>query len=422
MMRMIVALGFLIAMAQPVAAQSIMPTARSTMVADGKARAVKLARIVVDIKRGEKIGRAKYGAAFCLYPENLAWRTGRIEPEMERFDSVFREKINASGFVIAGDPGKLFDDPADRPAEYLVGGSIANIDLDVCYPGVSSQFADYERSRGTATIDVEWQIYSQIERRVVLTLHTTGTATRSKSQNGGAFGLVFDAFGDATEKLVSEEKFAKLLSEPASDMTSARTPPTGLVPLQVKGASAAPISVKDAVASAVVIFANGGEGSGFLISSDGYVLTNHHVVGGSQYVKVRWSDGMEVLGEVIRGDKMRDVALIKTDAKGHRPLHLRMAPVVVGEEIYAIGAPTGAKFQNSVTKGIVSALRVFRGYNFIQSDVAVTQGNSGGPIIDAQGRAVGMTDLGFDDAPMVNLFIPIGEAQSFLGLQVTTAK
>ncbi len=125
------------------------------------------------------------------------------------------------------------------------------------------------------------------------------------------------------------------------------------------------------------------------------------------------------MGEVIRSDKLRDVAIIKTDARGRRSLPLRTQPVTVGEDIYAIGAPTGAQFQNSVTKGIVSASRVFNGYNFIQSDVAVTHGNSGGPIVDAKGQVVGLTDLGIDGAPMLNLFIPIGEALGFLGLQMT---
>ncbi len=296
------------------------------------------------------------------------------------------------------------------------------MNMQVCYRDVHARSQDYERSSGTGSMDVDWQIYSQIERRVVLTLQTTGTATRPKGEVGGAFGLIFDAFGDAVDKLASNENFGKLFLEKASDSTIARKPPVGLVPLQINGARPTPVAVKDATASTVVIFANGGEGSGFLISTDGYVLTNHHVVGGSTYVKVRWSDGTEVLGELVRSDKLRDVALIKTDPKGHAPLSLRTEPVSVGEEIYAIGAPTGAKFQNSVTKGIVSAARIFRGHNFIQSDVAVTHGNSGGPIIDAKGRVVGMTDLGFDDAPMINLFIPIGEALDFLGLKVVAAK
>lgn len=85
------------------------------------------------------------------------------------------------------------------------------------------------------------------------------------------------------------------------------------------------------------------------------------------------------------------------------------------------GAPGDQYFQNTVTKGIVSARRVYRGYNFIQSDVGVTHGNSGGPIVDAKGQVVGLTDLGFDAEPMLNLFIPIDEALSFLGLQVAPA-
>ena len=90
-----------------------------------------------------------------------------------------------------------------------------------------------------------------------------------------------------------------------------------------------------------------------------------------------------------------------------------------GETVYAIGSPLGEALQNTMTKGIVSANRVQGGQAFIQSDVAVTHGNSGGPLLDEKGRVIGITDwgIGSDSGNLnLNFFIPIGEALKALAL------
>ena len=173
------------------------------------------------------------------------------------------------------------------------------------------------------------------------------------------------------------------------------------------------------VKSVAVIFAGDGSGSGFLISDEGYLLTNRHVVGGSKYVKVKWSDGDETLGEVVRSNARRDVALVKVEARGRSALVLRSGPVRQGEPVYAIGSPLGEALQNTMTRGIVSATRVIDGQPIIQSDVAVTHGNSGGPLLDEKGRVIGMTESGMAPAgsPIgLNFFIPIDDALRALAL------
>ena len=137
-------------------------------------------------------------------------------------------------------------------------------------------------------------------------------------------------------------------------------------------------------------------GSGFLISSDGYILTNHHVVDGADTVQVRLSDRREYDAKVVGTDKRSDLALLKVDAKG--------LPIVtfgdsnelkVGEWVVAIGSPFGLDY--SVSAGIVSA----RGRSlptednenyvpFIQTDVAINPGNSGGPLFNLEGEVVGI--------------------------------
>lgn len=134
-------------------------------------------------------------------------------------------------------------------------------------------------------------------------------------------------------------------------------------------------------------------GSGFIISEDGYVLTNNHVVKNATEILVRLSDRRELVAEVIGSDARSDIALLKVDAD-HLPVvkigdsaHLK-----VGEWVLAIGSPFG--FDHTVTAGIVSAKgRALPRENyvpFIQTDVAINPGNSGGPLFDLEGNVVGI--------------------------------
>ena len=140
----------------------------------------------------------------------------------------------------------------------------------------------------------------------------------------------------------------------------------------------------------------GGTGSGFFISNDGYVVTNHHVVAGADVVIVRLSDRREFDATVIGSDERSDLALLKVDGDNFPSLELgNSQDLRVGEWVLAIGSPFGLDY--SVTAGIVSAkgrsLPTDRGENyvpFLQTDVAINPGNSGGPLFNLDGEVVGV--------------------------------
>jgi serine protease Do len=137
-----------------------------------------------------------------------------------------------------------------------------------------------------------------------------------------------------------------------------------------------------------------GEGSGFIVSPDGYILTNAHVVNGASQVTVKMTDRREYEAKVVGVDERTDVAVIKIDAKNLPTVKLGDASKLKpGEWVIAIGSPFG--FENSVTAGVVSATsRSMPGeanYTpFIQTDVAVNPGNSGGPLFNLRGEVVGI--------------------------------
>lgn len=145
-------------------------------------------------------------------------------------------------------------------------------------------------------------------------------------------------------------------------------------------------------ASPAVVSVNAGEGvgSGSIISPDGLVLTNAHVVAGSRTVTVRLSDGREVQGDVIAfGEEGLDLAAIRLRGQSNLPA-LRLSSsgsVRVGQRAFAIGNPFG-QFQNTFTVGIVSRIDQDRG--LIQTDAAINPGNSGGPLLNSRGELIGV--------------------------------
>ena len=134
-------------------------------------------------------------------------------------------------------------------------------------------------------------------------------------------------------------------------------------------------------------------GSGFVISKDGYVLTNHHVVKDADEIIVKFSDRRELVAKLIGSDARTDVAVLKVDATDLPAVTIGDPnKLQVGEWVLAIGSPFG--FEQSVTAGIVSAKgRSLPGGNyvpFIQTDVAINPGNSGGPLFNMDGKVVGI--------------------------------
>jgi serine protease Do len=140
-----------------------------------------------------------------------------------------------------------------------------------------------------------------------------------------------------------------------------------------------------------------GLGSGVIISADGYVVTNNHVVDGADTLKVNLSDGRELTAKVVGRDPQTDVAVIKVDASNLPAITFADSDKIeVGDRVLAIGNPFG--IGETVTSGIVSAkgrqvgiLADVEGYeNFIQTDAAINPGNSGGALVDVEGRLIGM--------------------------------
>jgi serine protease Do len=177
-----------------------------------------------------------------------------------------------------------------------------------------------------------------------------------------------------------------------------------------------------------------GSGSGFVVSADGYILTNNHVVEGAEQVTVRLLDRREFKAKVIGSDANTDVAVLKIDAKGLQPVALGNSDDArVGEWVLAIGNPLGEGLTFTVTSGIISAQgRALQGLpgrgqgsiqDFIQTDAAINPGNSGGPLVSVRGEVIGInsaiaSETGFYSG--YGFAIPINLARTVMNQLIET--
>jgi len=213
---------------------------------------------------------------------------------------------------------------------------------------------------------------------------------------GGGAGAV------ATDALHSDSQAATRTAAAAPNYTIAATTTKGLTPHQVYE------QAKDSVAYITSQITQQGQGpfgqseqgtatgSGFVVRSDGYIVTNDHVVAGGTDVKVKIGDGKTQSARVVGTDPSTDLAVLKVDQTGLRPLTLGDSDAAeVGDPVDAIGNPFG--LDRTLTTGVVSALQReisspngFSIDNVIQTDAAINPGNSGGPLFNAAGQVIGV--------------------------------
>jgi serine protease Do len=176
-------------------------------------------------------------------------------------------------------------------------------------------------------------------------------------------------------------------------------------------------------------FGNGtatGVGSGIVLTSDGYALTNRHVIAGARSVSATMADGTIHAASVVSISDTQDLALVKIDATGLHPATIGDSTAIdVGQTAIAIGSPLGT-YTETVTKGIISALdrtitvqdeqtgRPVKLDGLIQTDAAINQGNSGGPLLNDAGEVVGVNTAAASSAEGLGFAIPIDEAASLI--------
>lgn len=310
-------------------------------------------------------------------------------------------------------PGTARGDEAIRRAKVLLRPVVKGFDVRVKEA--------HHRVHGSVQVDMAWQFFDGLAKDSLL--FTVDKRIDVPVNGAGARELVDIAMRDATRQLMDEpglyDRLAAaythglLLSKGEAVALKAPVPVAftdrkRMIPAVVKGV--------------VTVEMEDGHGSGFLITNDGYILTNAHVVGDQAKATVRFEQGFSLEGQVVKVNRDFDVALVKVAGNDLPALAIGSdEELVLGEELFAIGTPLSEQLGQSVTRGIMSGKREIEGRRYLQTDVSINPGNSGGPLVDDQGRVVGIATMKAKTSGVegIGFGVPITTALEMLNIEFT---
>lgn len=395
------------------APQSEAPDLKPISVPMGReTKSIALQRIVINTDSKESYINVGQGL-FCQ-PFATQKMGGREEIREGELAEAFQTELKRHNYDILGDPDVLFDDRSERDAEYYVGGLITKLEAETCLGTILGAYGS-TGSTGSAYLEVQWQIYDPLNRKTVLTIQSAGSTDDAED----SVDAIVLAFTQATRNLLSNNRFFTLMTQSQRPRPAFNNTKMSLTGLRYDGSAA--FSAAAVQPGAVTVRAGRGHGSGFFIDPSGFLLTNDHVVGTANTVKVILFSERELLCHVLRVNTPRDVALVKCAPEEFTALSIASKEPAIGTDILVYGTPLDEDLQGTLSKGIVSAYRSERDQRYIQSDVSVHPGNSGGPMLDARGNVVGITSRRHSrtrsEDKGLNLFIPIREALEALDVE-----
>lgn len=404
---------------------------------DVATRSMSLARLALGFAQTAEIGKAGYNALFCGDSKPVHATDAFNGMPQSDYARAFATEAAAAGYKMAATQSDLFASGDTAAPELQLGAAIVSLSEEACPITQIILFT----LNVHAVMKVEWQLFDPLEKKLLFRGTTEGMADVSKNVARDERVTPYyiqmlpeaarNAFQQAAKAIVADPNFVAAARDPrggapaqpqagelfpeAQNAAPTTAPPVQIIrlPLSTKPFKDQVIQLRDQV---VTVLTPGGQGSSFFVA-DGMLLTNHHVIAGYSHVRLRFYGGREIEGEVVASNARRDVALIKTTGAGVAGLPLRLEPPALTSTVFVIGTPARTSNEGSVISGIVSAFREEKQGPFIQSNVAVTHGNSGGPMFDDQGNVIGLTDLGDKEAAAVNLFIPIADALKVLDIR-----
>jgi hypothetical protein len=194
----------------------------------------------------------------------------------------------------------------------------------------------------------------------------------------------------------------------------AQVPPVQLAPGDIYKASSPSVVLIETYGEDGKVYATG---SGFLVSADGRILTNFHVIAHSKRATVRLAneDAYDSV-DVLDVDKRKDIALLKIKAVNQPFVKLGHSNTAqVGDRVYTLGNPLGAIFQNTLSDGILSGVRQMDGYKLFQLSAPISHGSSGSPVFNSSGDVIAIVEATFSEGQNLNLAIPIDYAAGMMG-------
>lgn len=342
---------------------------------------VKFQKAVSEIPAGKIIGGYNTGWAKILQEQYYA--TGQInETYQQIYQDVVISELTKAGYS-KQKAKSIFESTVDNKERFLVGAILEDMTQNI-YSMVGYRGVD-------VMLNVRWEIFDQQEQKVVFTKKSKGAFEGKSDVEAYRKSIEISFVNLLSDKMLVEQLSNHIKTYPKKDIGYLST----IVNYSNK--------INDTTGSLNLDFANrcvfqivGSEkiGSGFVINSDGYGLTNYHVISGNTQLKAIFANGTSSNLKIVSSNEDKDLSLIKLEGSGFEFLPLASADEMkVGENVFAIGTPLGNFLSNSISKGIVSGIREGNNNKYVQTDASINPGNSGGPLIGENGKVLGIVTL-----------------------------
>lgn len=382
---------------------------------DAGAKVIQFRKIADAVPKGDPIGKSRFGV-LCIPGKPLTWRDGRVNVNDDEFAESFRQEVEKAKFATVVEAGATPEAAVNSRAGFVVAGQVAGVHMDACSPW--SDFGNWRDARGGAYVKVQWQVYSTVQKKVIYETTTEGSYQTDDSVSGGATELIRGAFASATQNLLADEAFYRSIHGDRKQLSPGATVALA-EPLRNMDLAKGATAVNEPRSAVFTVIAGMNRGSGFVVSSEGYLITSEHTVRGYHLVKLKSASGRESLGFVIRRDEQSDVALVQLTERNASTLALRSSPAVLaGEDVYVMDVAARAP-DGGIRKGVVGAQKDAVGPRLVRTSVQLGSLDAGTPFFDKAGKVVGVAVApdGMTQ-PAAGGFVPISEVLARLALSL----
>jgi len=350
-----------------------------TMGKEGSA-SISFSRVIIRIPSGSEVG-AHHDGLLKVPQYSYIW-SSNILVGPDDFKIKASELLKSYGYNVLGGDNLLFGQDESAKAEYQLGATIISMAYNT-YAPLAGNYSE-------CNLLVEWQLYDVFKDQVVFKQISEGYG---KQKNYGS-ACFQDAFAYSLKNMLAKSTFSENVKRSPRQEWVSNTELLKKIKVNnflLEDNLVLPKDIEKVMDATIIIRSGNSIGSGVLVSNDGWALTAAHVVSGITETQVTLHSGIQISARVERIDKQQDIALIKLNGSGFKYLKIGNSDDnKIGSEIYAIGAPTGTDLAFSITKGIISGYRDIEGRKYIQTDAALNPGNSGGPMISANGHLIGI--------------------------------
>jgi hypothetical protein len=378
------------------------------LIGEQKTPSVEFTKLVFNIPHNKEIGSTGKSNTKSY---NNTYVQRSMESNKNTWIAQITEEFKNRKLNIKIDEVDLFGGRVEKESsKFLIAAEVQDVWISI-FNGRSYAFAT-----------LKWSLFDQRKRKIVFEQVGYGFGEGKEGYRDHLDG----AFKTAAAHLTCSEDFLNALMGVESTEDGANDE---IEKIEVTGISELKLDVgsnliKRCIESTVTIVTNDGFGSGVVISADGKILTNEHVISGASSIEVIFNNGLRLDAEVVRKDRYYDVALLQISVgKGYKPLPLAIGENIgyeIGDDVMAIGTPIAIDLGQTVSRGIVSGNRKHEERLFIQTDVSVNSGNSGGPLINKDGKVVGIVTMKItgDRAEGLAFAVPIGQTLESLNIEM----